>query len=352
MSFDLLRIRSGQQIYRSIQLPMRGKVLVRTGQRVEVGDVIAEYVLPERFMVYDLINGLKLNPDTVDTHVERLVGEHVEAGDVIAQKSGLFARIFRAPQEGEVVSIRNGKVTLALGEKKYSCSTNFPGTVVELIPERGAVIGGLGTVLQGVWGNGQSSQGDMVYLGSSDEHPFDRNAIDASLQGKILALGACGTDDLLDELVEKGAAGLIVSSLVPSLQPRAQGLEIPLMSLAGFGDIQMDQYSEEMIFAMMGRQVFLNAYVQDLYAGLKPEVILPTEEVVTEGLFEEENRLRVGTKVRLIGKPYTGSVGVIIELPVDDERFASGLCLKAAVVQRLDDQIIRIPLNNLEIIVD
>ncbi|MFH1446473.1 MAG: hypothetical protein ABIG43_03570, partial [Chloroflexota bacterium] len=126
MSLDILRITHGRQICRSIQLQMRGRVLVRTGQRVEMGDIIAEYVLPERFMVYNIQRGFGLSASKAESQVERLVGEHVEPGDVIAQSSGLFAKMYRVPQEGRVISIHSGKVTLALGETNHNSKASFP----------------------------------------------------------------------------------------------------------------------------------------------------------------------------------------------------------------------------------
>jgi hypothetical protein len=352
MSLDLIRIRSGQQIYRSIVLPMRGNVLVRTGQHLKVGDIIAEYTLPEHFLVFDVVNGLKIDASKLDTHLLRLVGEQVEAGDVIAQKSGLFSRIFRAPQDGRVISILDGKVTLALGTKKITCSANFPGVVVELIPDRGAVIGGSGAVLQGVWGNGLNAQGMLAYLGGSDQNPFDQTVIGPDLAKKIVVMGYCTSDAILGACVKSEVAGLIVSALAPQLQSRAQELEIPLMCLSGFGDINLDAYSEGMVLMMMGHEVFLNAHVPDLYAGVRPEVIMPTDQITYEGLFVEENRLRVGSKVRLVGKPYTGGVGEIIDLPDEKERFASGLWIQPVVVKRVDGEIIHIPITNIEVIVD
>lgn len=330
---------------------MRGRVLVRTGQRVEMGDIIAEYVLPERFMVYNVQRGFGLSASKAESQVERLVGEHVEPGDVIAQSSGLFARIFRVPQEGRIISIHGGKVTLALGEVKHSCRASFPGIVVELIPGRGAVICGQGAILQGVWGNGKNAQGELIHLGGVEAHLYDQKDLDIELKDKIVSLGPCLREDLLTTLLESGAAGLIVSSLAPLLQSTGMNLDIPLMSLAGFGDIQTDAYSAAMITKMAGRKVFLNAHIPDSFSAQKPEMIVPLDEIEDEGLFDEEIRLHIGSKVRLIGNPYTGNVGEVIELPAEMERFASGLELPAAVVKRTDDQLVRIPTSNLEVII-
>ena len=145
-----LRISRYCQVHYPVTLPKPGKVLVLTGDDVKRGDVLAEAKLPERFLVYDVVNQLKLAPEEVEKHIQRLVGEPFIAGDVIAQKPGMFSRLFRARQNGKVVSIRDGKIVLALGETNVTALAPFPGVITELIHERGAVIATVGTVVEGV----------------------------------------------------------------------------------------------------------------------------------------------------------------------------------------------------------
>jgi hypothetical protein len=51
-----------------------------------------------------------------------------------------------------------------------------------------------------------------------------------------------------------------------------------------------------------------------------------------------------------VGQPYFGSVGKIVELPQKAERTASGIRSQIAVIEREDETIIRVPLENLEIL--
>jgi len=51
--------------------------------------------------------------------------------------------------------------------------------------------------------------------------------------------------------------------------------------------------------------------------------------------------------VKLLGEPYLGSTGRVVELPEKAERFASGLTAKVAVVERQDGSLIRVPVTNL-----
>ncbi|MFZ3150200.1 MAG: hypothetical protein WA116_00775 [Anaerolineaceae bacterium] len=348
---DKIFIKTNQQILRTFTLPYSGTVLVRTGQEVQAGEPVAEIEMPERYQVFDVVNNFKINPKYLDNYVERLVGESVKAGDVIAQKPGLFSRIFRASQDGMIVSIRDGKITVALGKRKEQVQAAFPGMVVELIPERGAVIAAQGSLLQGAWGNGLNAAGILLRMADDQEVPDHKDELSLP-EGHIMVLDSCSRSGNLKLLLAKKPVGLVFGSISPELLPEIEHLPIPVMSLTGFGDYQIDSYSSALLDQMAGKTVYLNANIPDTLTGAKPELILPGGEGLSTGLFAGEDQLEIGDKVRLLGKPYTGSVGIVIELPEEVEMFASGLLMRAAVVRRQDEQIIRVPRENLEVILD
>jgi hypothetical protein len=62
-------IRSGQPVYKQGRLSQPGTVLVRTGQEVKVGDVLAEAVIPQEFQVFDVINHLRIPPNLSLIHI-------------------------------------------------------------------------------------------------------------------------------------------------------------------------------------------------------------------------------------------------------------------------------------------
>lgn len=348
---DKIFIKANQQILRTFTLLYSGTVLVRTGQEVRAGEPIAEIEMPERYQVFDVVNNFKINPKYLDNYVERLVGELVKAGDVIAQKPGLFSRIFRASQDGMIVSIRDSKITVALGKRKEQVQATFPGMVVELIPERGAVIAAQGSLLQGAWGNGLNAAGVLLRL-SDGQEGSDHKDVSSLPEGCIIVLDSCSRSGSLRQLLAKNPIGLVFGSISPELLSEMEHLPIPVMSLTGFGDYQVDSYSRAMLDQMAGETVYLNANIPDPLTGAKPELILPGGEGLSPGLFAEKDQLEIGDKVRLLGKPYTGGVGIVIELPEEVEMFASGLLMQTAVVRRQDEQIIRVPRENLEVILD
>jgi hypothetical protein len=335
-------IRSGQPVYKQVRLSQPGTVLVRTGQEVKVGDVLAEAVIPEEFQVFDIVNHLKIHPSRLDQHLKRMNGEPVSKGDVIAQKPGLITRIFRASQDGRIVSLREGRVTLAMGERKLQVTAPIAGTVVELIPGFGAVIGLAGSLIQGVWSNGLNASGSFTRLEFDFNDPQQRGRL-PELKDKIVFSGAIITFERFRLLLAKKPAAIVLPSLVPALVHEALNTTIAVMSLNGFGDQEIDPVSLGLLEKMQDQEVFL---LSD-GIGQSAELVLPGEAGKNSALFDEEVSLGVGSLVRLLGEPYLGSTGQVLELPEHPERFASGLTAKIAVVKRQDGALIRVPITNL-----
>ena len=335
-------IRPGQPVYKQVRLPQPGTVLVRTGQEVKVGDVIAEAVIPKEFQVFDIVNHLRIRPNRLDQHLKRLNGDPVSKGDVIAQKPGLITRIFRASQDGRIVSLREGRVTLAMGERKLQVRAPIAGTVVELIPGFGAVIGLTGSLIQGVWSNGLNASGSFIRLDFDFNDPQQRGRL-PDLNEKIVFSGAIISPDRFRLLLAKNPAAIVIPSLMPGLVKEALHSQVAIMSLNGFGDQEIDPVSLELLEKMRDQEVYL---LSD-GVGQPAELVLPGEAGKSSALFDEEVSLRVGSMVRLLGEPYLGSTGRVVELPERAERFASGLTVKVAVVKRKDSTLIRVPITNL-----
>lgn len=335
-------IRSGQPVYKQVRLPLPGSVLVRTGQEVGVGDVLAEAVIPEEFQIFDVVNHLKIHPSHLDQHLKRLNGETIRKGDVIAEKPGLITRIFRASQDGKIVSLREGRVTLAMGERKLQVTAPIAGTVVELIPGFGAVIGLAGTLIQGVWSNGLNASGTFTRLEFDFNDPQQRNSF-PELKDKVVFSGAVITLERFRLLLAKKPAAIILPSLMPALVNQALKSEIAVLSLNGFGDQEIDPVSLELLQKMQDQEVFL---LSD-GLGQPAELVLPGDAGKSSALFDEEVTLGVGSMVRLLGEPYLGSTGRVVDLPEKPDRFASGLTVKYAVVERQDGALISVPVTNL-----
>ena len=327
-----------------VELPVPGMVTVHLGQSVEPGDVIAEAVLPAKFQVFDVLNQFRLKERELESCIKRLAGEEVQHGDVIAKKSGLISRFFRAPDDGKVVAVRDGRVTLAMGEKTIQAKAPIGGTIGEIIPGLGAVIVSHGFSLRGAWGNGKTAIGKLVVFKADEESNL------AEVKGAIVFLDGMAAWADIRQLQDKEAAGILFSSVDPSSSMVLEQFQIPVMSLLGFGEAVLDQLTRSALEELQNSQVTLVARKPDPYRDLKPELFQPRETAKTAALFAEPEPTLIGQTARLLGQPYFGSVGKIVELPQEAERMASGIQSLVAVIRREDETVIRVPLENLEIL--
>lgn len=327
-----------------VELPVPGKETVHLGQRVEAGDVIAESILPARFQVFDVLNQFRLKDSELEACIKRLAGEEVQRGDVIAKKGGLISRFFRAPDDGKVVAVRDGRVTLAMGERIIQARTPINGTVGEIIPGLGAVIVSRGFSLRGAWGNGKTAIGTLLMLEAGDHDNLDQ------VKDRIVFLDGVPVLADLKTIQNRGAVGILVSSLHLASRAALKQFDIPVMSLMGFGEAVLDQFSRIALEEMNKSQVTLVARITDPYRDMRPELFQPCETAETAELFEGPEPGLIGRYARLLGQPYFGSVGKIVELPQEIERTASGIQSQIAVIEHDDETLIRVPLENLEIL--
>ena len=96
MQAQVLNIRPIARIRRSHRLPVPGNVLVRPGQKVSSGDLLAEVDLPIAQATVDVVRALGLSsPQEAEQLIQHKAGERLEEKDIIAETGGLFSRVIR-----------------------------------------------------------------------------------------------------------------------------------------------------------------------------------------------------------------------------------------------------------------
>ena len=65
-------------------LPLRGKVHVNEGDRVDANDVVASTEIPGNVQMLNVANELNIDPDQVSECMLCSVDEHIEKGQIIA----------------------------------------------------------------------------------------------------------------------------------------------------------------------------------------------------------------------------------------------------------------------------
>ncbi len=323
-----------------VALPFPGAVRVHPGQAVEVGDVIAEAIMPKKYQVFDVLNQFRIREAQLEGCIKRLAGEEVQRGDVIAKKPGLFSRFFRAPEDGKVVAVRDGRVTLAMGEKTIQAISPIAGTIGELLPGMGAVVVASGLRYRGNWGNGKVAIGYLHHLDEISESRLE------TTENTIVFFDGTITLKELLAIQKAGADGAVVTALDPSGVSSYQDLDLPLVSLLGFGWAQLDPFSRSIIENLESKQVYLVA--RGTADDQKPELFQPASDAQAAALFEEAEEPLIGQTVRLLGQLYFGSVGKVVQAPEKRQQLPSGMQSQVVAVEREDGSVIRVPVENIE----
>ena len=336
-------------IRRSRLLPAPGRVLVRQGQKVNASDIVAECRKLGQHILIDIRRGLAIpRPDEAEKMIERHEGESLKAGDVIAQTKGLLARVVRSPVDGVLVAIHNGRVLLEVPGEVFRLPAGFAGTVNEVLPERGVVMETNGALIQCMWGNDRFDQGLLLLEAHSPEQELKANRLDVSMRGAVVMGGPCSDPEALRMAEAMPLRGLILSSLAPDLIPQASKLKIPVVVVEGFGTIPYSSPVFKILSTSEKRDTCLKANTRNPYNGDRPEIILPLPAEAQEAPATME--FKEGQVVRVRGLAVPVQVGVISEIRPGQTRLLSGLSAPGADVRLENNDLVTIPLANLDVL--
>lgn len=333
---------------RARTLPVHGSVLVRAGQTVQAIDVIAEGVLPGRHLLIDVRKVLSLR-DAAAAHkaLERKAGEKLQKGDVIAQTGGMFSRVIRAPEACEIISIQNGQVLLGTLGEPVELKAAFPGRVVEIIPEFGAVIETSGTLVQGVWGNNLTATSLLEVVAHSPDAPLTRADLDITLRGSIILAGHLSDPEVFDAAAELPLRGMILGSMTAELIPAAMKQPYPIALLEGFGKLPINTVAYRLLADRKKDDVVLNA-TWDPLMSQRPDILLPFP--VEAELATDWVEYAPGQTVKVLRPPYASQVGLLVAIKPGLTSFPGGLRVPAGEVRLETNETVTVPLNNLTIL--
>jgi len=335
-------------VSRSRMLPSKGRVTARVGQNVNALDVVAEADLPGSHILIDVRRILGLRRiDQAHRLIERKPGERVEKGDILAQTGGILSKVIRAPETSHIVSIQKGQILLEKSGEKFELKAGLTGTITKILPERGVFIETNGSLIQGLWGNGQINQGMLHFLAKDPLGELNRANLDVTLRGSVVVAGHVNKADPLQACDELLLRGLILGSMSADLLKIARKVTFPVVVIDGFGEIPLNQLVFDLLKAHDKRDVSLNAG-WDPIRGDRPEVVIPLPAF---GQPPQETSIFInGKTVRVLTMPYAGRIGKIVAIRPGLTKLSNGLRVSAAEILLENSQVVTIPLANLDVL--
>lgn len=350
-------------------LPLKGEVVVSKGKIVEPSDVVAKTDLPGNVQMVNIANLLNIDPGDVKEVMKISIGTAVKKDDLVAETKGLFGLFkssVKAPVDGtlEAISDVTGQVVFREAPIPVEVDAYMRGKVKDIIPEEGVTIETTGAFIQGIFGIGGESQGQLKLVVESREQEITPDMITADLAGKIIVGGSFISLEAYQKAIAAKVAGVVVggfnySDLEPILGytlgvaiTGSEDIGTPLVVTEGYGKIKMGDRTFDLLKQYDGHNVSINGATQIRAGVIRPEIVIPIEDSELTGeskLVESAEGITVGSLVRVIRAPYFGFLGKIVKLPAELQKMESETMVRVADVE-IDGQVYTIPRSNLEMV--
>jgi predicted ABC-type sugar transport system permease subunit len=179
------------------------------------------------------------------------------------------------------------------------------------------------------------------------ENEFTQASLDVSMRSAVVAGGYLSKPESLAAALELPVRALILSSVAASLVDAAANAPIPIVLMEGFGRLPMNQIAAKLLKTNEKREIAVNA-VMDIQRNEKPELFIPLPAQGTPA--EEFGEINAGKVVRVTMPPYAGQAGTLVSLRPGLTLLSNGQRVHAADIQLETNQIITVPLANLDML--
>lgn len=367
-----LKVTEGITIEKERRLPLEGEVIVEAGTTVQAEDVVAKADLPGNVQLLNVANLLSVPAEEITEYMLKPIGETIAKDEIIATTKGLFGLFksqARSPIDGtiEAVSDVTGQVILREPPIPVEVKAYTDGTVTEIAPNEGVTVETYGSYIQGIFGVGGETVGNLTVAVSA---PSDELAVEQILsehRDNILVGGSLVTTDAIQKAIQQGVKGIIAGGIDDADLRKLLGYElgvaitgseeigITLVITEGFGSIAMAEHTFTLLKAREGMKTSINGATQIRAGVVRPEILIPIAPETTETSSEAgdtaiEGMLEIGSSVRIIREPYFGKLGRVTELPIELQNLETEAQVRVLRVELENGEQTTLPRANVEAI--
>jgi len=364
-----LKVLHETKINKERRLPLKGTVVVENGTTVQPDDIVAKTDLPGNVQMVNVANQLNIDADDVNDAMTVKVGSEVRKDDMIAETKGLFGMFksnVTAPVDGtiEVISDTTGQVVIREAPIPVEIDAYMSGRIKEVIPEEGVIIESEGVFIQGIFGIGGESRGDLAVIVKNREEEITEELITSELAGKIVVGGSFISLKAYKKAIQMKVAGVVVGGfnyfdlediLGYTLGVAITGSEDLVTSLIlteGYGKIRMGSQTFDLLKEHHGKFTSVNGATQIRAGVIRPEIVIPLSGDELKGDHKDAHAsegIQAGSLVRVIRAPYFGRMGKVVDLPSELRKMESETMVRVAIIE-IDGENIEIPRANLEMV--
>ncbi len=367
-----LKVTEGMTIQKERRLPLEGEVLVEVGATVKAEDVVAKADLPGNVQLLNVANLLSVPPEEVAEHMLKSVGETISEDEIIATTKGLFGlfkSLARSPIDGTIESVSDvtGQVILREPPIPVEVKAYTDGTVTEVLPDEGVTVETYGTYIQGIFGIGGETVGNLTVVTESPSDALTAEQIKAEQRDNILVGGSLVTTDAIQKAIQNGVRGIIAGGIDDADLRELLGYElgvaitgseeigITLVITEGFGSIAMAEQTFTLLKVREGMKTSINGATQIRAGVVRPEILIPFAPDAAASASDAadgaaEGLLEVGSSVRIIREPHFGKLGRVTELPVELQNLETEAQVRVLRVELENGEQTILPRANVEAI--
>ena len=351
------------------RLPLKGKLLVEVGQSVEADDVVAETFLPGEVKPINVVGKLGISPEELPEIMLKKEGEPLSENEPFARTKGLFGLFkseARSPIDGtlEAVSHVTGQVIIRGQPTPLRKTAYARGTIVETQAEESATVETHGTFIQGIFGIGGETNGELVPLVDSPDTTLDADLIKPEHAGKIILGGNLVTAEAVKRAIDVGVRGIVSGGLNDADLRNFLGYElgvaitgeeslgVTIVITEGFGPISMATRTFDLLVKRAGLLASINGATQIRAGVIRPEIMIPLADGQESRSIDAEQSsiLQIGTALRAIRDPFFGRIGKCTALPTELVRLSSETKVRVLEVEFDGGERAILPRANVELI--
>jgi hypothetical protein len=353
---------------------------------LQASDIVARTLLPGPIVPVSVARMLSVPAADLPACMKPQIGDQVAVGDLLARSPGIFGWFpveCPSPAAGTIESISHvtGQVLIREAPRAIELPAWLAGTVVEIIPERGATIEADVSLIQGIFGIGGEANGPLACVCAAPTDDLTPDRISADHRGAILIGGARITADALRQAVNHGVAAIVTGGIddqdlrdflgydLGVATTGSEQLGLTLIITEGFGDIAMARQTFQLLSSRAGSAAAVNGATQIRAGVVRPEIVIPwpprtgiagtaaqgaalpdASPIPTDESYAAGGLLEPGALVRIIRDPYFGMLGTVSALPPEPQVLGSGS--KARVLEVLLDagERVIVPRANVELL--
>ncbi len=350
-------------------LPIPGRVLVEMGKQVEALDIVAQTQLPGKVFSVNVANRLAVGPEEIQDFMLKKEGDPVKKGEIIAENKPFlkwFKTAVESPVDGviEAVSMVTGQVLLREPPKLLPIKAYVKGTVVEVTPNFGVTIESEGTFIQGIFGIGGETNGEVAVAVASPDEDLTPEDLNETHKGKIVIGGKHASLATVKRAVELGVHAIVVGGIHDRDLRQLLGYDIgvavtgteqvgvTLIVTEGFGMIPMAEYTFKLLSSRNGERASVSGATQIRAGVMRPEILVPGYPKNVTICKKEQGRgwIEPGDPVRIIREPHFGVIGVVKSLPPELTKVGSESHVRVLEVDLPGGETLVIPRANIEVL--